>query len=51
MLRLWGAHNRVIGRSRTGELALFCSSLQILISQFTGLGDVKPQLGTTTLCP
>ena len=51
MLRLWGAHNRVIGRSRTGELALFCSSLQLLISQFTGLGDVKPQLGTTTLCP
>ena len=28
MLRLWGAHNRVIGRSRTGVYVLF-TDLQV----------------------
>ena len=51
MLRLWGAHNRVIGRSRTGELALFCSSLQIINQRICGLWRRETSIGHNDLMP
>ena len=51
MLRLWGAHNRVIGRSRNGELALFCSSLQILNQPIYGPWRREASIGHNDLMP